>query len=443
MNNDTFISKQIADLDPLTETTWVTWKWHVEGLLDTGGVWNTVLRKDAAGNYPTRPVAAGAAPTPAELAAQQAFDTARSKATSWVRTAAGIEHREVTEPHRATSDVTAIWDALITRYEHQDGGGRFKAISNLFTVAVKPGELWNNVIKRLDAAGYHFMSLLPTGYTVLDVVKELKLFSLLNLLPKAHTLRTNLLVNPNIDYPTAVSAIERFEVVTTPGAAAAESASKAYSPSASNKSCKFCGYRGHVIDECKFAMTYSLLFHTEKAQGTRRDAATGRISTQGPSSSKQPKRSAKDHAQVAEDTVEQEYAGNASSSSSFPETSADSWTVDSGATKHMTYRRDWLRGFITDRRPVKLADGAVVYSAGRGFVEFHPTSQEVPGPVIRLQYVLYVPDLRSNLISINYLTKHEKYSVHFYATLVNFRRHGRTVFTASVSTSGSRPSREN
>jgi transposase InsO family protein len=434
MNHDTYILKQIAELDPLTETTWVSWKWHVEGLLDSTGVWNTVLRKDAAGNYPTRPVAAGAAPTPAEIAAQQEFDTARRKATSWIRTAAGIEHRELSEPHRATSDVTAIWDALVTRYEHQDGGGRFKAISNLFTVVAKPGELWNSVTKRLDAAGYHFMSLLPPGYTVLDIVKELKLFSLLNLLPKAHTLRTTLLVNPNIDYPTAVSAIERFEVVTAAGSSA-ESASKAYSPqSTSGKQCTFCTYRGHTIVECKFAETYSKLFHAERVKGVRRSGTDGQVIQQGSNSGQTNwKKRSNIQARAVEDEQTEEFAGNARTSSPLSQISADSWTIDSGASKHMTFRRDWLKGFVSDRRPVKLADGNVIYTAGRGFVEFHPDSKGVLGPAIRLDYVLYVPDLDSNLISINFLTKFKEYSVHFYATSVDFARRGRTVFTASIS----------
>jgi hypothetical protein len=403
MNNDTFVAKQISDLEPLSETTWVTWKWTMEGILENGGVWNAVLLKDATGAYPTRPAAAGAA--------QTAYDAAKIKAATWVRTAAGIEHREIMTPHRANSDVTAMWDALETRYEHQDGGGRFRAISNLLSITLKPGEVWNAVIKRLDAAGYHFLSLLTTGYTVLDIVKELKLFSLLNLLPKNHTLRTNLLVNPNIEYNAAVRAIERFEVVTTAGSSA-ESASKAYSPqSTSSKQCTFCNYKGHTIVECKFAETYSKLFHAERVKGVRRSGTDGQVIQQGSGSGQTSwKKRPNTHARTAEDEETEEFAGNARTSSPLSQISADSWTIDSGASKHMTFRRDWLKGFVSDRRPVKLADGNVIYTAGRGYVEFHPDSKGVLGPAIRLDYVLYVPDLDSNLISINFLTKFKEFS---------------------------------
>ncbi|PVF97388.1 hypothetical protein CPB86DRAFT_689595, partial [Serendipita vermifera] len=48
--------------------------------------------------------------------------------------------------------------------------------------------------------------------------------------------------------------------------------------------------------------------------------------------------------------------------------------------------------------------------------------------------VLYVPKLRSNLISVTYLTKYRGLEVNFKGTTVNFIKANKLMFTASMST---------
>ncbi|PVF91057.1 hypothetical protein CPB86DRAFT_677175, partial [Serendipita vermifera] len=48
------------------------------------------------------------------------------------------------------------------------------------------------------------------------------------------------------------------------------------------------------------------------------------------------------------------------------------WTADSGASKHMTFRRDWIHNLQPDKRAIELADGTVIYSEGVGFILFRP-----------------------------------------------------------------------
>jgi hypothetical protein len=71
-----------------------------------------------------------------------------------------------------------------------------------------------------------------------------------------------------------------------------------------------------------------------------------------------------------ESELTEEFAGNASAFTPLSQTDADYWTADSGASIHMTFRRDWIIGLVPDRRRVELADGSVVYSAGISSIKF-------------------------------------------------------------------------
>ena len=64
-----------------------------------------------------------------------------------------------------------------------------------------------------------------------------------------------------------------------------------------------------------------------------------------------------------------EYAGNASFlSSSTSEPISNHWLVDSGATSHMTPHRLWFYTMVPHRVPVRLANGVIIYSEGKGTV---------------------------------------------------------------------------
>jgi hypothetical protein len=79
----------------------------------------------------------------------------------------------------------------------------------------------------------------------------------------------------------------------------------------------------------------------------------------------------------------------------------DKWYVDSGATQHLSSKKEWLDDYqdITPRN-IYLADNRVIVAKGIGKVH---VKLEVNGRMENgtLYEVLYVPDLHGNLLSVN------------------------------------------
>ena len=64
--------------------------------------------------------------------------------------------------------------------------------------------------------------------------------------------------------------------------------------------------------------------------------------------------------------------------------------IDSGASRPMSYQLECFSNLVEDVQPVKLGDGNVIYTQGRGSIG-------------NLHDVFYVPDLKFNLLSVSYL----------------------------------------
>lgn len=82
----------------------------------------------------------------------------------------------------------------------------------------------------------------------------------------------------------------------------------------------------------------------------------------------------------------------------------DGWSVDSGASSHMTGNKDLLSSFADEvPRKVTLADGKAIYACGTGTVVFRV--QKANGiNTLTANQVLYVPWMVDNLISVLKLT---------------------------------------
>ncbi|UYV67549.1 hypothetical protein LAZ67_5001172 [Cordylochernes scorpioides] len=94
--------------------------------------------------------------------------------------------------------------------------------------------------------------------------------------------------------------------------------------------------------------------------------------------------------------------------SAFLAETKDSWIADSGATDHMTFRREWFSTFeeIPEGvHPVCLGDGKKIYAKDKGNIDIisYVDSQEI---IATLLDVLYIPELETNLVSISTATKH-------------------------------------
>ena len=109
------------------------------------------------------------------------------------------------------------------------------------------------------------------------------------------------------------------------------------------------------------------------------------------------------------------------------------WNADTGATSHMTPHRHWLRNYVPRRIPIKLADNNIVYSAGEGTVVFNPIVNGVQVRPVEFSRVLHVPDLRNNLLSVLFLTRHKGFTVTINVSRMSFERPtGSPLFVASI-----------
>ena len=82
---------------------------------------------------------------------------------------------------------------------------------------------------------------------------------------------------------------------------------------------------------------------------------------------------------------------------------SNTWPVDSGASKHMTGYKDYLSALVEKKshQKVKLGDDYKYLIKGVGEASYQLESRKH----LKIKYVLYVPDLKKNLLSILGLEK--------------------------------------
>lgn len=78
----------------------------------------------------------------------------------------------------------------------------------------------------------------------------------------------------------------------------------------------------------------------------------------------------------------------------------DMWCLDSGATEHMSKRREWFTDYeqLSELRPVRIGNGALINAVGKGNIEVSSFNGQDWMNKILLN-VLHVPDLHANLFS--------------------------------------------
>ena len=90
--------------------------------------------------------------------------------------------------------------------------------------------------------------------------------------------------------------------------------------------------------------------------------------------------------------------------------------------------------YTPKRVPIKLADNTVVYSAGVGFVVFHPNLEGKRGRAVEFSNILHVPHLRNNLLTVLYLTRHSSFVVQINATHMSLAQSsGPPLFVAPIN----------
>ncbi|CAI7912565.1 unnamed protein product [Closterium sp. NIES-54] len=115
-----------------------------------------------------------------------------------------------------------------------------------------------------------------------------------------------------------------------------------------------------------------------------------------------------------------------SSQATLPSTGGSMWLLDSGCSQHMTSEKDWFEGLEKLNEPVyvELADGSHLLSSMMGTIR--ATAHD--GTTVRYTDVLYVPGLKSNLLSYCQLYKkgariHTHEDVHTEITMTDGDEH--------------------
>lgn len=159
----------------------------------------------------------------------------------------------------------------------------------------------------------------------------------------------------------------------------------------------------------------------------RKFAASGGSNAKGKQSTR-PQR-----AQQAVEQV-QEFAGTASHSLPHDSMPSDEfWVTDSGATSSMTGIRQFVHDLKPWRVPIRLGDNTVIYSEGIGKVWFEPVLAGHAAPLVCFTSVLYVPRLKSNLLSITFLSSQRGYQVTFSGPTISFVKNGTVLFDATIN----------
>ncbi|HEY2090193.1 MAG TPA: hypothetical protein VGH54_29745, partial [Mycobacterium sp.] len=270
-----------------------------------------------------------------------------------------------------------------------------------------------------DAQNVLLAAMPAKDYSLATLVEELGVYTLLRGTPYT-ALATSLLAQDTLSIGKVEDAIKNEELRVTGASQVAAASVAAHSrfPTSSAASpdlhCTFCGLSGsHVVENC-----FKFKEASQEAQNKTK-----------------AKKKGKGRANAAKEVDPQptESAGAASTRSSPSNTSvSDFWNADTGATSHMTPRRDWFKDYRPSQVLIRVANHEIVRAAGIGSVEFLPVKQGLVLSPIVFTNVLHVPALAENLLSVLTITRKHRFQVLIDADTMHFMRSNQTLFTASV-----------
>nr|GAT43152.1 predicted protein [Mycena chlorophos] len=345
---------------------------------------------------------------------------------------ASLENTQRVHVKGMEENPVAMWNALERIHRQKRPGTRFTAYNDLFSIEKRPEETLTQLIGRVDTAITLIQDLRPSAHTLQDLDDELASIAMIRALPEEYkSFRSSLFLLPQLDKATVTEAFvleeadrkaqakkeQELALAMKAAVDAQAAAAAAATGQPSQEWCDWCEKGGHTTSACR---------SLARAKTARRN------------NSQQNKDAKAPQTQSASIAVT-EFAGNASrsvplnpSSPLLAEAGAD-WNTDTGATSHMTPHRRWFATYEPHRVPIRLADNKIVYSAGVGSVRFQPLVDGALEQMVEFERVLHVPDLRSNLLSVLYLTRQKRFIVTIARDLLTFRRDGKTLFTASIN----------
>ena len=243
----------------------------------------------------------------------------------------------------------------------------------LFSIHKKEDESYIDLYQRAKSANAKINRVTPRALTAEQRSEELTLFTILNALPADDRLRNQLISQKDVSLSDAFHSFLRTDKDT-----ALKGATKELAHAAFGRNCFLCKSPNHFEKDCPHRDAITNLISRRNGGGDGR-GRRGRGRGNG--------HSGNGHANVASTTnnmnetstspttatngnasanksPSQESAGVASALLSRDSHLANIWLCDSGASSSMSCVRSAFSSLKSDRRPIRLADGKVIYSEG-------------------------------------------------------------------------------
>ena len=334
-----------------------------------------------------------------------------------------------------------MWDKLSTQYAQDSAAARFLLLDEFLSISKQPDESLTSLTARLEEALQKVKGSCKTDMTLAAFQEEMAMMTLIRALPEEFSnFRLSLLLVPgDLDFKKVKEAFLQEEQNRQPRASdqLAMKASSASSSSSSSRNRRpRPPYTGPACThpKCPNPKTHSTQFCYARARDFMRQAEQADARQKASQAAKQAENSSASIAEV------QEFAGNASAfdftdpHSPLIADAGTDWLADTGATSHMTPHRHWFTTYQPHRVGIRLADHKVIYSTGCGSVRFQPVINGKPQHLfVEFHDVLHVPSLRSNLLSVLYLTRKKQYNVFINSACIAFKLQNRLLFTATIN----------
>jgi len=387
----------------LNNSNYLQWKDDMEAWLRSVKLWRLVSGVAKAPQL-------SSSPTPEELSALELWEDNKDRAAGTIML--WLEQDQKVHVSGIRDDPIAMWKKLESVHQAQRPGNRFNAYDDLFSIRKLEGESLQSLVNRVESAMQNIKNLRPVTFTLDHLDDELCSMAMIRALPEEYSSFTSsLMLLDKLDKATLQQAFHTEETQRR-RRAEIEGASIALAKSHHSLHCTFCKKDGHVMKRC-----YAFI---------RAQAKASKHMDQKKESAQKTETGSANIVEVVES------AGSASSQSSTTTARSDSWNADTGATSPMTPHRHWIRNYKPYVVPVKLADDQIVYSAGVGTVMFKPVINGKECRPVEFSRVLHVPKLRSNLLSVLYLTRNKGVIVIIDSKQLKFKKGGNVLFTADI-----------
>jgi hypothetical protein len=349
--------------DKLRTGNYPQWRGNILALLMTRGSSRLVLGKEKkpVGKDPKNP-------SEAEVEAMEKWEDKALKAAGEIYLSLSDDQK--THVEECSDDPVLMWTKLESVHLQKKPGMRFNAWEEFFSIHMEENESLSSLMTRIDAAMYKVKNLRTESFTIEELDKELVFMVMIRSLPSSYSnFASSLQLLDKLDKDTLQAAFINEEALrtrsSTPGSTSVLSASTSFPFSSST--CDFCSLPGHSQTAC---IRYTCMKEqaSKEAQEKRKQRGKGKSNASNASTAPEPSNSA-----AAAQEITSESAGQASvhlsSCSTLSELATHLlWTVDTGATAHMTPHKHWLRGYSPLKIPIRLANDQVVYSEGVGSV---------------------------------------------------------------------------